>query len=95
LYDFKFLELEVTKDSARYKNALEQARHWHGLISVLINLADKEDHHSPTQQTITPNAPSSSIPVADELLKLGQLLQSGLLTQEEFQSQKAKLLNNS
>lgn len=31
---------------------------------------------------------------ADELLKLGELLEKGLLTQQEFDTQKAKILNN-
>ena len=34
-----------------------------------------------------------SVSSADELLKLGELLDKGLLTQEEFEAQKQKLLN--
>ncbi|MBR2077213.1 MAG: SHOCT domain-containing protein, partial [Exiguobacterium sp.] len=46
------------------------------------------------------NQPSSSqtaattISIADELLKLKQLLDAGVLSQEEFDTQKTKLLNN-
>ncbi|QHA04614.1 DUF4429 domain-containing protein [Streptomyces broussonetiae] len=42
--------------------------------------------HAPQQPTAA--APS----VADELTKLGQLLQQGILTQAEFEQQKARLL---
>ncbi|MGW1171238.1 DUF4429 domain-containing protein [Streptomyces sp. NPDC002550] len=43
-------------------------------------------HHTPQQPT--GRAPS----IADELTKLGQLVQQGLLTQTEFEEQKARLL---
>lgn len=47
-------------------------------------------HHTPQQQPASaqPSAPS----VADELTKLGQLMQQGILTQAEFEQQKARLL---
>lgn len=45
------------------------------------------------EQAIAQHLRSASAPsVADELAKLGHLLHSGLLTQEEFNSQKARLL---
>ncbi|MES4891409.1 DUF4429 domain-containing protein [Streptomyces sp. NPDC096012] len=46
-------------------------------------------HHAPQQPT---SAPSPAPSVADELTKLGQLLQQGILTQAEFEQQKARLL---
>lgn len=36
----------------------------------------------------------SSVSVADELIKLKELLDQGVITKEEFESQKAKLLGN-
>ncbi|QMW07160.1 SHOCT domain-containing protein [Spirosoma foliorum] len=41
-----------------------------------------------------PQATSSTVSVADELLKLKQLLDAGALTQAEYDQQKKKLLNN-
>ena len=41
-----------------------------------------------------PQVVSSNFSVADELLKLKQLLDMGVLSQEEFDAQKQKLLNN-
>ena len=46
--------------------------------------------HQPTSQA--PSAPPTSGSVADELAKLAQLRDSGVLSEEEFSSQKAKLL---
>jgi len=40
----------------------------------------------------TPNAPAATTSTADELAKLGDLLDRGLLTREEFDHQKASLL---
>lgn len=45
------------------------------------------------QPSITQTA-ATSISVADELMKLKQLLDAGVLSQEEFDTQKTKLLNN-
>ncbi|MEV6028830.1 DUF4429 domain-containing protein [Streptomyces sp. NPDC052036] len=47
------------------------------------------EHHAPQQST----AAQSSF-VADELTKLGQLVQQGILTQAEFEQQKARLLGH-
>ncbi|MFC4682891.1 SHOCT domain-containing protein [Exiguobacterium sp. s149] len=44
----------------------------------------------PTQQTVA----ATSISAADELLKLKQLLDAGVLSQDEFDAQKTKLLSS-
>ncbi|MBR6458968.1 MAG: SHOCT domain-containing protein [Actinomycetaceae bacterium] len=46
------------------------------------------------QAQIPQRSPQPKISVADELLKLKQLLDAGALTQQEFDQQKAKLLGN-
>ena len=66
--------------------------------------SDKILAHSPRSQTeLIANAISSAagggknkgqISIADELKKLKELLDDGILTQQEFATQKAKLLNN-
>ncbi len=77
---------EINKNDEVYKTAIEQANHWHALISILIKQADKDI--SLTQKKLLP--PSR----ADELLKLSQLLEKGVITQEEFNSEKAKILSD-
>ena len=49
------------------------------------------EHQSPLLVTASPNA-ASLVSVADELLKLAQLREAGILTNEEFEAQKAKWL---
>jgi len=93
LHDIKFLNFESKKDSFSYKNAINSARHWHGVLEVLIKRADSEvsvKNPVMAKQEITTIKPSS---IADELKKLGELKDSGILTSEEFQVQKKKLLN--
>lgn len=96
VHDVKFLDGKIlidgktNKRSNKYKESLSQARHWHGLIEVLIRTADKEDAKKEITQPFTEKQQSS---VADELLKLSQLLQSGVLSEEEFKAQKQKLLS--
>ncbi|WP_214687149.1 SHOCT domain-containing protein [Exiguobacterium sp. s163] len=45
-------------------------------------------------QPSTNQTAATTISIADELLKLKQLLDAGVLSQEEFDTQKAKLLSN-
>ncbi len=64
------------------------------------NRTEAENKHSEVKETENeiiqpPQPPTSAQPslIADELLKLKQLLDMGVLTDEEFQQQKQKLLN--
>lgn len=49
---------------------------------------------SQTAQNVTVNMPAQggNVSVSDELAKLGELRQAGVLTEQEFQAQKQKLL---
>lgn len=87
LHDINFLTIETKQDGIIYQNAMKTARHWHGLVDVLIkraNMEDRENHAVKDQ--------SNHTSVADELKKLAGLRDSGVLSTEEFQSQKIKLL---
>ncbi len=82
------------RDSFIYKVAKDCADK---IISQLeiIAATNKLDDTAPTPN-LTDNSSSDktqSFSVADELLKFKQLLDMGVLTQEEFDSQKRKLLN--
>lgn len=90
IYDVNFLDLETDKGSMVYEAAIRQARQWHAMLEVIIKRADLED--KATNAPETPNVFRGS--VADELKKLVELHQSGVLTAEEFQQQKAKLLDS-
>jgi len=62
----------------------EIVHHWHNLLSHIINLNNtdiKKDYNEP------------SISIADELKKFGDLFKEGLITKEEFDIEKEKILN--
>jgi hypothetical protein len=84
-YRITFMSLEngVKKDMSVYKLANKNVTHWHNLISYLINHADKKD--GVVNQSTTTNL--------DEIRKLSELFKEGILTEEEFNQQKQKLLS--
>ena len=93
LHDINFMDTEGKKDGFVYKAAMDQARHWHGLIAVLIKYADSQDV-SENDHSLNESAEvSSQRSIADELLKLSDLRDKGLLTDSEFIDQKQKLLS--
>ena len=57
-------------------------------VSVIIDDVDRQEKQTQTSQA--PSSEKSSL--ADELAKLAKLKADGILTDEEFQTQKAKLL---
>jgi hypothetical protein len=59
----------------------------------LKELADALRQRIATGKQTTPPAPAAPLDVADELAKLAVLRDQGVLTEDEFASQKAKLLN--
>ncbi|MFA7242804.1 MAG: SHOCT domain-containing protein [Sulfuricellaceae bacterium] len=88
LHDVNFLNLETEQGGFIYEGAMKTARHWHGLVAVLIKRADSEDGENLV--TLSQPQPTS---VADELKKLADLRDSGVLSIEEFQRQKTRLLS--
>jgi len=74
-----------------YNNAFYATFFLGGLIGFIITLASKRLNPAQPIVVAVPNAPAQS--VADELLKLNQLKEQGIITEEEFQQQKAKLMS--
>jgi hypothetical protein len=87
IHDVGFLSMEVMRGSFMHKQAMEQARHWHALIEVLIKRADMED-----KATLATSQPKAFSSIADELKKLVELRETGVLNPDEFQREKTKLL---
>lgn len=85
-YDIRILTAEFKANSLTAKISLKQAEKIGGFIQQLI--IKNEDSKVKTAET------SSQTSTADELLKLKSLLDAGVLTQEEFDEQKAKVLAN-
>lgn len=91
-FSVTFLDRKVKRKSIVYRLAANQARHWYALIEVIIRQAD--DAVQP--RGVAAAAPSnevSSVHVADELRKLADLREAKILTEEEFQKQKQRILS--
>ena len=70
----------------KYKQGLEHANKIIDLVSVIIDDVDKKE-----KKSLSTNISNGSI--AEELAKLADLKDKGILTEEEFSVQKAKLLS--
>ena len=85
------LKTKETAAQKLYEKFLENAKLAKDTLSIIIDKA--KTSAAPVQQVeqISSVSPSG---VADELAKLAQLKAAGILTEEEFNAQKAKLLNS-
>ncbi|GIP58092.1 SHOCT domain-containing protein [Paenibacillus woosongensis] len=93
IHKIAFLDSELDsypKDSQEYKDAYNKAYHCHQLIGVLIKQADEEDKQKEIS-TSSSNSPNN-MSVADELRKLVQLRDEGIISIDEFEAQKKKLI---
>ena len=82
MLDYKYLVPNSDKVGIEHAQAISD------LVSVIIDDVDKAEKQSQSSVTTTV-VPS----VAEELAKLADLKSKGILTEEEFDKQKAKLLN--
>lgn len=91
LHDVAFMNVGGEKDGIIYTQAIPVARRWHGIVEVLIKRADSEEKSlQNSKRQIQPALPNAS--VADEIKKLAELHHSGVLTSDELQQQKSRLL---
>lgn len=89
IHKIAFLNSEFSayaKDSQEYKDGYNTAYHCHQLIGVLIRQADEEDKRKET--STGSNSSQSNMSVADELRKLVQLKDEGIISGDEFEAQK-------
>lgn len=89
--DDRVLKTKGELDRKQYENYLNNANQAKDLLSVIIDNA--KQIVAPIAQPVVQQTSSSSSSVADELAKLAKLKADGILTDEEFQIQKAKLLD--
>ena len=80
-YRIRFLDTECKKGDYLYKTTYQNAERWHGIISTFIKQSELKE--------IKNESASSDV---NDLLKLKELLDAGLLTNEEFVEQKNKIL---
>lgn len=82
----------IKKEDEKYLKAYEEAMHWLSIFKVIIDKADKEDKSKVQSNKINDNKTTTSN-IADEIRKLHDLLKEGIITQEEFDSQKKKIIS--
>jgi hypothetical protein len=90
LHVVNFLDMETKEGGILYEKALGTATHWHYVLDSLILQADQHAHlqTEPGQE----GTESPLAPVADELKKLGDLVEKQIMPPQEFTIQKEKLL---
>jgi hypothetical protein len=86
----RVLKTKEPDDNTKYESYLKNADRAKDVLSVVIDKAKQP--RTSTPQTVV-KTPSHQSRVADELAKLAKLKADGILTEEEFAAQKAKLLN--
>ena len=90
LHVVNFLDMETKEGGILYEKVLGTATHWHYLLDNLIRQADQHARLQPEPDQGGAESPLPS--VADELEKLGELMEKKLMTPQEFTIQKEKLL---
>lgn len=88
----RLLKTKEDSDRELYETYTKNANEAKDLLSVIIDNAKQVQVSAPVVQPLAQQVPSPSSSVADELAKLAKLKADGILTDEEFQAQKAKLL---
>lgn len=87
----RVLKTKEEADRKLYETYVQNANQAKDVLSVIID--DAKQASAPIAQPITqPVVAPASSSVADELAKLAKLKADGILTEEEFQAQKSKLL---
>lgn len=82
----------IDRKNDKFIKANDQVMHLHSLFKVLIDKADKADKEDKKiEQNQNNNTPIYSN--ADEIRKLHDLLSEGIITQEEFNIQKGKIIS--
>ena len=88
--DGSLIETKNAADKMHYDGLMREVSGIKDIFSIIIDIVDKNviiQKNTPLLQNTSSNS------VADELEKLAKLRDSGILTEEEFKSQKSKLLN--
>lgn len=71
----------------RYEELMKEVTGIKDIFSVILDIADNQKKFSKDEESVP-----SPVSVADELTKLANLKAQGILSEEEFEKQKAKLL---
>ena len=88
--DGAILSTEETEDKVHYEGLMKEVHGIQDIFSIIIDIVDRKIvQQSPSSMVSS----QSAISVADELTKLAKLKAEGILSDEEFNAQKAKILS--
>lgn len=88
--DGSVLETKKAADRMHYEGLMKEVAGIKDIFSIIIDIVDKDIEQ---QKSIPTMQQTSTTSIADELTKLAKLKEQGLLTEEEFDAQKKKILN--
>ena len=83
---------EYTKNDTEYINAMNSIQELHSRLSVLIKKADENDLLVDEKENQFEK--NTNLSIADEIRKLKSLKDDGLINEDEYLTQKEKLLNS-
>lgn len=94
IHEVQFLLLEVKRDSSVYKETIKNVRHWNSILEILIKRADQADkeNQKQNQEAVQVLAPMEEKSLSEKLRELKSLMDDGILSQAEYESQKEKVL---
>lgn len=87
-----FLSGTTVKQSGLYKSTIEKAMKWQAIMNVLISQADEKDNAGVEIEQFANEPPQKNNMVSAEIYKLLELKNHGVITEQEFEAQKKKLL---
>lgn len=90
IYSGATLKTKESADRMHYEGLMKEVSGIKDIFSIIIDITDKNNAQAKSAPTPLMSSTGS---VADELQKLAKLRDSGILSEEEFNAQKSKLLN--
>ena len=87
IYSGVILKTKNTADNMRYEELMKEVTGIKDIFSVILDIADNQKKFSKDEESVP-----SPVSVADELTKLANLKAQGILSEEEFEKQKAKFI---
>ncbi len=92
IHIINFFNMKTKDNGIIYNKAMVSVKHWHHLLSDLIQVLNGANEASEPTDNSSANSPAQTLSVADELIKLNELLHNNVISQSDFDTQKEKLL---
>ena len=91
LHTMNLITAEIKKDSMEYKSAMNFANNVYAIITSIINDSEKSSNNLGGKKEMEQN---NNADFVEQLERLAKLKESGVITQEEFEESKQRVLNS-